>query len=115
MSKTHSYFGSVCVLVAACSAAWPRAASPAERDGGAGAIDVETSFRAPPDAAKPWAYWWWLNANVTRESITRDLEEMKKKGIGGFLLFDVTAYGQQHVAFAAAAHRVPESASGGNW
>jgi hypothetical protein len=51
----------------------------------------------PPATAKPWAYWWWLNANVTKESITRDLEAMKQKGIGGFLLFDVVGYGQQHV------------------
>jgi len=60
--------------------------------------DWEQGFRQTPDADKPWAYWWWLNANVTRQSITRDLEEMKAKGMGGFLLFDVTAYGQQHVA-----------------
>ncbi len=59
--------------------------------------DLDQAFRSPPDSAKPWAYWWWLNANVTKDSITRDLEEMKKKGIGGFLLFDVTAYGQHLV------------------
>jgi hypothetical protein len=58
---------------------------------------LEQAFRSPPDSAKPWAYWWWLNANVTKQSITRDLEEMKKKGLGGFLLFDVTAYGQHLV------------------
>ncbi len=67
--------------------------------GEAAATDVglEEAFRTPPHAAKPWAYWWWLNANVTRSSITRDLEEMKHKGLGGFLLFDVTAYGQHLV------------------
>lgn len=60
--------------------------------------DLAECFRSPPDSAKPWAYWWWLNANVTKESITRDLTEMKHKGLGGLLLFDVTAYGQQIVA-----------------
>jgi len=58
---------------------------------------LEQSFRRPPDAAKPWAYWWWLNANVTRESISRDLAELKKKGVGGVLLFDVTEYGHHLV------------------
>ncbi len=58
---------------------------------------LEARFLNPPDAVKPWCYWWWLNANVTRESITRDLEGMKAKGIGGFLLFDVTAYGHHLV------------------
>jgi len=80
-----------CLLVLAAAAA-----QAGSRDA-QGAADAEIAFRSPPDSAKPWAYWWWLNANVTRDSITRDLEEMKKKGLGGFLLFDVTAYGQQHV------------------
>jgi hypothetical protein len=43
-------------------------------------------------------YWWWLNANVTEKSITRDLEAMAAQGVGGFLLFDVTAYGHHIVA-----------------
>ncbi len=61
------------------------------------AVDLERDFRSPPNSAKPWAYWWWLNANVTKESITRDLEGMQQKGFGGCLLFDVTAYGQHLV------------------
>ena len=60
------------------------------------AVSFDSSFRSPPTTARPWAYYWW-DANVTRESITRDLEQMKEKGLGGFLLFDVTAYGQQIV------------------
>ena len=42
----------------------------------------------PPTAARLRAYWWWLNGNVTRESITRDLEEMKAKGFGGAVIID---------------------------
>ena len=42
----------------------------------------------PPQDAKLRAYWWWLNGNVTAESITRDLEEMKAKGFGGALICD---------------------------
>lgn len=57
----------------------------------------DQAFRSPPDDCKPWAYWWWLNANVTEQSITRDLEEAKAKGLGGFLLFDVTSYGHELV------------------
>jgi len=34
------------------------------------------------------AYWWWLNGNVTKASITRDLEEMAAKGFGGALICD---------------------------
>ena len=48
---------------------------------------LEAGFHTPPDSAKPWAYWWWLNGNVTKEGITRDLEEMKRQGINGVLIF----------------------------
>ncbi len=61
------------------------------------AIVADQDFANPPDQYKPWVYWWWLKANVTRESITRDLEEMKKKGVGGLLMFDARGYHEDHV------------------
>ncbi len=55
----------------------------------AGRADVlESGFAAPPPEARLRAYWWWLNGNVTKASITRDLEEMAAKGFGGALLCD---------------------------
>jgi hypothetical protein len=45
-------------------------------------------FLNPPDEARPRAYWWWLNSQVTREGITHDLEEMRAKGYGGAIIFD---------------------------
>ena len=59
---------------------------------------MEPTFASPPTICRAWAYWWWLNANVTEHSITRDLEAMAAQGFGGFLLFDVTAYGHHIVA-----------------
>jgi len=50
--------------------------------------NLADGFASPPDAAKPWAYWWWLDSYATREGITKDLEEMKRQGIAGVLLFD---------------------------
>ncbi len=41
------------------------------------------SFLSPPDHSKPTVYWWWLFNRVDKESITRDLEEFKAKGIQG--------------------------------
>lgn len=52
----------------------------------------ENDFQSVPNSVKPWVYYWWLKGNVTKELITRDLEEMQKKGIGGFLLFDSRRY-----------------------
>jgi hypothetical protein len=51
--------------------------------------DLERGFLHPPDAAKPWVYWFWLNGNITREGITADLEAMKRAGIGGVLIMEV--------------------------
>ena len=50
--------------------------------------EMERAFQSPPVAARPWAYWWWLNSNVTREGITRDLEEMNRQGIQGVMIFN---------------------------
>lgn len=54
----------------------------------AAANDLENGFRQPPPEARCRVYWWWLNSNVTKESITQDLEAMHQQGIGGALLFD---------------------------
>ena len=48
---------------------------------------IARDFAQPPDAARPWVYWWWLNGCVTKDGIARDLDHMKSKGIGGALVF----------------------------
>jgi len=52
--------------------------------------DMEAGFQSPPDAARPWGYWFWMNGNITREGITADLEAMKRVGIGGTLIMSVS-------------------------
>ena len=49
---------------------------------------LEAGWQNPPNEARLRAYWWWLNGNVTKASITRDLEQMKAKGFGGAVIFD---------------------------
>ena len=53
---------------------------------------LEQCFVSPRDADKPWAYWWWINGNVDKATITHDLEQMKEKGFAGLLLFDARGY-----------------------
>ena len=48
-------------------------------------------FQRPPDSAKPRTWWHWTNGNVTEDGITKDLEWMKRVGIGGYQLADVSA------------------------
>jgi hypothetical protein len=47
------------------------------------ADSLQRGWNAPPQASKPFVYWYWLNNIVTKEGITRDLEMMAKNGIGG--------------------------------
>ena len=49
---------------------------------------LDEGWRQPPNEAKLRAYWWWLNGNVDREAITRDLEGMAAQGFGGAIIFD---------------------------
>ena len=49
---------------------------------------LAAGFANPPAEARTRAYWWWLNGNVTKAAITRDLEEMKAKGFGGAIITD---------------------------
>jgi hypothetical protein len=51
-------------------------------------VSLESGFKQPADAYKPWTWWHWMNGHVTRQSITRDLEEMKRSGLGGFGLWN---------------------------
>src|SRR5712672_2417337 len=52
---------------------------------------LEQGFKNPPDSAKPRTWWHWTMSNVTKEGITKDLEWMKRVGIGGFQLADVNS------------------------
>lgn len=45
------------------------------------ASELEERFRNPPDATKPWCYWYWLDGDISKEGITKDLESMAKVGI----------------------------------
>jgi hypothetical protein len=43
--------------------------------------DLAAGFRNPPETTKPYCYWYWLNGDITKEGITKDLEAMAKAGI----------------------------------
>ena len=60
-------------------------------------LELDSGFRVPAESSQPWAYWWWVKGNVTEESITRDLEQMKQKGFTGLLMFDARGYNEYHL------------------
>ena len=52
-------------------------------------IDMENIFKNPPESAKPWVFWYWMNGCVSKAGITADLEAMKEVGLGGAYLMPI--------------------------
>ena len=50
------------------------------------------NFQNPPNEAKPRVWWHWMNGNITKEGIRKDLEWMHRTGIGGFQNFDANLF-----------------------
>jgi len=50
---------------------------------------IEQNFLHPPESAKPWVFWYWMHAAVSKAGITADLEAMKEVGIGGAYLMPI--------------------------
>src|SRR6516165_4710694 len=48
------------------------------------------NFVSPPNSAKPRVWWHWMNGNITKDGIRKDLEWMHRAGIGGFQNFDAS-------------------------
>jgi hypothetical protein len=46
-------------------------------------------FREPPDSGRPGVYWYFMDGNLSREGMTRDLESMKAAGIGHLIFLEV--------------------------
>ena len=54
-----------------------------------GIADIETTFtQTPPPSAYPWVWWHWMDGNISREGIRKDLLWMKEMGISGLHQFD---------------------------
>lgn len=45
--------------------------------------ELERDFERLSDKARPYTYWFWMNGNITKEGITKDLEAMHRIGVGG--------------------------------
>jgi hypothetical protein len=54
------------------------------------ADELADGFRNPPQSARPRVWWHWMNGNVTKEGIDKDLEWMARMGIGGVQNFDAS-------------------------
>lgn len=50
---------------------------------------LRKGFLSPPDWARPGVYWYFMDGNLSEEGMTKDLESMKKAGIGYVLFLEV--------------------------
>lgn len=57
-------------------------AAPAEPDA------LRSGFVDPPNSARPRVWWHWMNGNITLDGLIKDLDWMKRVGIGGAQAFD---------------------------
>lgn len=62
-------------------------AGPPQHDGDS-ARPLEEQFQDPPNSARPRVWWHWMNGNITKDGIAKDLAWMKRVGIGGAQNFD---------------------------
>ena len=53
---------------------------------------LDAGFASPPPTARPLVWWHWVNGNVTKHGIETDLADMKRVGIAGAQMFDVSIY-----------------------
>ena len=59
----------------------------------ANANTLEEGFTNPAENTKPWCYWYWLDGDITKEGITKDLESMAKVGIKRAMIGNVSLKG----------------------
>src|SRR6218665_509428 len=50
---------------------------------------LKANFAQPPDRYKPGVYWYFMDGNMSAETMTKDLESMKQAGIGNLIFLEV--------------------------
>ncbi len=78
MKYTRTFLTSVLLGMAFGAASAP--ADPLEKD-----------FVAPPDAARPGVYWYFMDGNFNGPEMLKDLDSMKEVGLGNALFLEVDA------------------------
>jgi hypothetical protein len=57
---------------------------------------------------KPWVFWYWMQAGVSKAGITADLEAMKSAGIGGAYLMSIKGAANPPIFTPTAEQLTPE-------
>lgn len=54
---------------------------------------MERDFKAPPKSVKTAVYWYWIEGNITKEGVIKDLEAMKQAGINRAFIANIGGTG----------------------
>ncbi|MBO5635724.1 MAG: hypothetical protein J5907_09935 [Bacteroidales bacterium] len=73
-----------------------------------GQDSLASVFSSVPDYAKPQVWWHWMDGNISKEGISKDLEWMRRSGIGGFHQFDVGGINMPRAAKVKLPYLSPE-------
>ncbi len=76
--------GWMALLLGSCLSAWTPAVAQDGTD------PLRTGFENPPDDARPRLWWHWMNGNISVAGIEKDLDWMKRIGVGGVQTFDAS-------------------------
>lgn len=50
---------------------------------------LQQDFIVPHDTNVVWCYYYWINDDISREGVTKDMEAMKEFGIGGLFVGNI--------------------------
>jgi len=50
--------------------------------------DLEEGFSNPPMESRPRIWWHWMNGNITKDGLQKDLQWFNRIGLGGVHIFD---------------------------
>lgn len=56
---------------------------------------LKENFKNPSSVYGVNCWWWWLNGNVNKAAITKDLEAMKSRNFQGAMIFDAGGHNQR--------------------
>ena len=56
---------------------------------------LKANLEKPPVQSGINCWWWWLNGNVNKAAITKDLEAMKSRNFHGAMIFDAGGHNQR--------------------
>lgn len=54
---------------------------------------MESEFKNPPSSVKTGTYWYWIEGNITKEGVIKDLEAMKAAGINRAFIANIGGVG----------------------